>query len=51
MTNNQWLFADLDTIIDCSKSINNPCEYCKRKECPKVCYPKKDYEKAVRKCK
>lgn len=29
---------------------NNPCQNCKRKtNCPSVCYPKRDYERAVKK--
>ena len=28
----------------------NPCENCKRKpNCPDVCYPKKDYKRAIKK--
>ncbi len=32
------------------KQIANPCDKCKKKpNCPEVCYPKKDYERAMRK--
>lgn len=27
--------------------IANPCANCKRTSCPKICYPKKDYQKAL----
>lgn len=29
--------------------MTNQCENCKKKTCPKVCYPKRDYLRAVRK--
>lgn len=29
--------------------ITNPCNRCKRTACPPVCYPKKDYQRAMRK--
>lgn len=30
----------------------NPCAKCKRKpNCPSICYPKKDYERAMKKKK
>ena len=29
----------------------NPCENCKRKECPAVCYPRKDYERHLKRSK
>ena len=28
-----------------------PCDACKRKDCPKVCYPLKDWKRAVSKRK
>lgn len=32
--------------------MHNPCEHCKRKpNCPPVCYPKRDYSRAVAKRK
>ena len=29
----------------------NPCINCKRKECPAVCYPRKDYERHLKRSK
>ncbi len=30
--------------------MTNPCEKCKKKpNCPRVCYPRRDYERAIRK--
>ena len=30
--------------------MENPCKKCKRKpNCPDVCYPKKDYKRAMKK--
>lgn len=32
------------------KQIHNPCDNCKKKpNCPKVCYPKRDYLRALKK--
>lgn len=32
------------------KTIRNPCKGCGRKpNCPEPCFPKRDYEKAIRK--
>lgn len=31
--------------------MTNPCLKCKQAECPKICYPKKDYEKAIKKAR
>lgn len=29
--------------------MTDPCERCKRTACPEVCWPKKDYKRALRK--
>lgn len=29
--------------------MKSPCEACKRTKCPDVCYPKIDYNRAMRK--
>ena len=29
--------------------MTNPCDKCKRINCPEVCYPKRDYLKALQK--
>lgn len=30
--------------------MNNPCENCKKNpNCPRVCYPQRDYERSIRK--
>lgn len=32
------------------RRMTNPCEKCKKKpNCPRVCYPRRDYERAIRK--
>lgn len=31
--------------------MTNPCENCKKKTCPKVCYPKRDYLRALKKAR
>lgn len=31
--------------------MTNPCDRCKRDKCPDVCYPRKDYERGLKKAK
>lgn len=32
-----------------TRPVQNPCEKCKRSKCPEVCFPKRDYYRALQK--
>ena len=37
-------------IFFCEVRMQNPCELCKKKDrCESKCFPKKDYDRAIRK--